>query len=568
MVESTVDETALLRAESATLRQLLQVLERTAIEQTGRLQRSLEFTSAITESMGEGVLAVDVEGRITFVNRAAEELFGKGREELIGTTLDLSAPLVRESLRSRRTVRAEEDLLTRAGGAKVHVTTTISPIAVGADVTGAIIVVHDITGRKLLVDAGAALATSFEYEKTLQRVARLAIPAFADWAFVHLIERDGSMRRVAVAHSDPEKEKRVAEIEETYPPSLDDAYGPAKVARTGEPELITEVTDEVLAQSTKNREHLEKIRAFGFSSYLSVPLVARDKTLGALTFAQSESHRTYSADDVLIAQQLADRAALAIENARLFSEVEEARRNLEKRVEERTAQLQEANRELESFSYSVSHDLRAPIRHISGFVDMLTKRAGTTLDPTASHYLRVIASSAKYAGNLVDDLLGFSRMGRAGMVRGHVSMNQLVEQATNDLLPEMAGRRVEWNVGDLGEATVDASMMRLVWRNLIGNALKYSRNRDVSRISIGRENAGGEARFFVRDNGVGFDMQYADKLFGVFQRLHTGDQFEGTGIGLANVRRIVARHGGRTWAEGEVEKGATFWFSLPSGGNG
>ncbi|HEY6844108.1 MAG TPA: PAS domain S-box protein, partial [Thermoanaerobaculia bacterium] len=195
IMEDAVDETALLRAESATLRQLLQVLERTAIEQTKRIRAQLEFTSAITQSMGEGVLALDRDGRISFVNRAAEELLGRSANELTGATLDLAARSVRESLRSRRIVRTEEDVLTRADGTKLYVTTTVSPIVTGGEITGAIIVVHDITGRKLLVDAGAALATSFDYEKTLERVARLAIPAFADWAFVHLIESDGSVRR-------------------------------------------------------------------------------------------------------------------------------------------------------------------------------------------------------------------------------------------------------------------------------------------------------------------------------------------------------------------------------------
>lgn len=253
------------------------------------------------------------------------------------------------------------------------------------------------------------------------------------------------------------------------------------------------------------------------------------------------------------------------ENKRLIVQVEEARRTLERRVEERTAQLQDANRELESFSYSVSHDLRAPIRHISGFVDMLAKRAGPTLDPSSAHYLSVIAGSAKYAGNLVDDLLAFSRMGRANMMRAHVKVNSIVEQAMSDLTPDISGRNIEWTIGELGQVTADASMLRLVWRNLIANAVKYTRNRDVAKVEIGREDADDEARFFVRDNGVGFNMQYVDKLFGVFQRLHTGDQFEGTGIGLANVRRIIARHGGRTWAEGEVDRGATFWFALPKG---
>jgi PAS domain S-box-containing protein len=613
--EITVDDVTLLRAETATLRQLLDVLEQTATEQTARLQDSvrqrtrmadelrqqLEFTRAVTESMDDGVVAVDTEGRVSFVNRAAEVLLGHPRSELTGKMLDAatvggSTKTVERVLARRTSIRDDDGEFRRSDGSAVPVATTISAMMAGDEVLGAIVVFRDISLRKqaerqrqllletersarieaerarevarFLADAGSALVGSIDYLTTLRHVARLAIPSFADWSFVHLVDDDGVVRRVALAHSDPEKVKVVQQVNESYPPAAGDRHGPARVIETGEPELIPRFTDEVLAAATKGREHLEKIRDLGLTSYIAVPLIAREKPIGCLSFAFSESGRHYDEDDLLVARQLADRAALAIENSRLFTDVEEARRLLERRVEERTAQLQEANRELESFSYSVSHDLRAPIRHINGFVEMLTRRIGATLDPTARHYVDAITSSAKYAGNLVDDLLAFSRMGRAEMVRAHVKMNALVDQARGDLAPDISGRRIEWKIGDLAEATADPSMVRLVWRNLIGNAVKYTRFRDVAEISIGSEEDDTETRYYVRDNGVGFDMQYRDKLFGVFQRLHTGDRFEGTGIGLANVKRIVSRHGGRAWAEGEVDRGATFWFALPKASGG
>lgn len=228
--------------------------------------------------------------------------------------------------------------------------------------------------------------------------------------------------------------------------------------------------------------------------------------------------------------------------------------------------LKEANEQLEAFSYSVAHDLRAPLRHVSGFIDILQSRISAGLDAESRRYMTVIAESAVRMGALIDDLLSFSRTSRTELRTSRVSLRVLAEQAIADLESEAAGRTIDWRLAALPEVEGDPTLLRLVFQNLVGNALKFTAGRESAVIEIGQgePRPGGESVFYVRDNGVGFDMRYAGKLFGVFQRLHRQEDFKGTGIGLANVRRIIYRHGGETWAEGRPGEGATFYFSLPT----
>lgn len=248
---------------------------------------------------------------------------------------------------------------------------------------------------------------------------------------------------------------------------------------------------------------------------------------------------------------------------RATQELQRLKDELEVRVEQRTADLAAANRDLEAFAYTVSHDLRAPLRHVTAFVELLDQHSGQALDEQGREYLRTISSAAQRMGNLMDDLLRLSRLGRAALTDTDVSLRQLVDEALEELAPQTEGRRIDWQVGALPRVRGDHALLRGAVVNLLANAVKYTRQRDPAKIEVGCQERDNEVVFFVRDNGAGFDMEFADKLFGVFQRLHPAQEFEGTGVGLASVRRVIERHGGRTWAEGAVNRGTTFFFSLP-----
>jgi signal transduction histidine kinase len=350
---------------------------------------------------------------------------------------------------------------------------------------------------------------------------------------------------------------------------------------------VSELGDSIIGQVFRRRhpvvvddyqqwEHaLPSVVASGVRSAVGVPLVVNERTVGVMV-AHNYDRRTFTGQQIALLRVFAGHVAPALEAARLHVESEARRRraeeaeeqvralnaDLEQRVQERTAELEAANHELQSFCYSVSHDLRAPLRSMDGFCQVLAEDYGDRLDQDAMTSLQRVRAASQRMAQLIDDLLQLSRITRAEMSRELVDLSGAARQIAEGLKASEPERQVAFSITPGLEARGDARLLRMVLQQLLNNAWKFTSTHPIGHIAFGRTQHRGLDAFFVRDDGVGFDMAYTDKLFGPFQRLHGMTEFDGTGIGLATVQRIINRHGGNIWAEAEVDKGACFYFSL------
>jgi PAS domain S-box-containing protein len=513
---------------------LRDITERRQAEEA--LRKSEALKGMILETALDAIISIDRAGLVQEWNPAAERIFGYTRAQAMGRPMDelIIPAALREAYQGGLANylmtgvgsllgRPMELTLQRADGSEFRADFAVSRIPT-EDPPGCTALIRDITERK---QAEMALRESEER-------FRLLIEGVRDYA-IYMLNPEG---HIASWNAGAERIEGF-KADEIIGQHFSLFFTPEDV-RSGKPELELKIAAE------EGRFEAEGWRVRKDHSRFWANVV--------LTSVRDESGQLCGFSKV---------ARDVTERNRAEEEIRKLNAGLEQRVSERTAQLEEANQELEAFSYSVSHDLRAPLRHIAAYVEILQAEAGQGLDENSRQHLRTIAASATHLGDLIDALLAFSRMGRNEMFQQRVSLASLVTEARRELHRDIEGRRIEWQIGLLPEVQGDPLMLRQVVVNLISNALKYTRTRRRAEIEIGTTSNDQEVVFYIRDNGVGFDPRYTDKLFGVFQRLHSVGEFEGVGIGLANVRRIIHRHGGRSWAEGSLEGGATFYFSLP-----
>jgi PAS domain S-box-containing protein len=501
-----------------------------SIDVTERRQaeEARSFLAAIVDSSDDAIIGKDLESKVVSWNAGAERMFGYSEAEMVGKPItvllshdrpDEEAKIMAEV--KRGAIRHLQTLRVRQDGKAIEVSLTVSPIRnARRDIIGVSSIARDITEQQR---ARAALE---RHATVLREQAQMLDLA-------NVLARDLDDRIIL------------------WNTGMEKMYGWSKAEAVGR--LSHELFRTILPQP------LEKIRA---------ALFEKGRWEGELRHFRKDGRQLVVASQWVV--HIDDRgkpaAILEVNNdvtARKEAEDQVRRMNveLEERVEERTAELRAANHEMEAFTYSVAHDLRAPLRHIDAFSRILHEDFGSELPEEAQRYLANIRQGSRNMSQLVDDLLNLARVGRQELKRLPTSLNAIINDVKDDLDRETRGRQIKWHIEHLPMIECDAGLIKQVFTNLLSNAVKYTRPRAAAQIEIGLRKINGETAVFVRDNGVGFSMKYADKLFGVFQRLHRQEEFEGTGVGLATVERIVRKHGGRVWAEAELDKGATFYFT-------
>jgi PAS domain S-box-containing protein len=489
--------------------------------------------SSIVECSDDAIISKNLDGIVLSWNQGAERIYGYSSGEMVGRSISLLIPADRgdelpeilEYLKLGQQIEHLETERVKKDGQRIFVSLTISPLRdLAGSLVGASTITRDITERKR---TEKALQLSEKRYRSLALVADQIV-----WA------------------TNPR-----GEVEEDVPTwrsftgqSVDEIKGSGWIDAV-HPEDRERAID-VWSRSLRNRSFHDieyRLRRrdgeYRYMAVHGVPVLEEDGTV----------------------REWVGTCADITERKQIEEEIHRLNEDLERRVIERTAQWEASNKELEAFAYSVSHDLRAPLRAVDGFSRILLEEYALELAGEAQRYLNIVRKNAVQMGELIDRLLTFSRLGRQSLKKESIDLKALVGQTLEDMAREQEGRRIDIVIGELPPCEADRALLKQVIVNLLSNALKYTRCRDQARIEVGAPVSQQDGTvYFIRDNGAGFDMRYVDKLFGVFQRLHSAEEYEGTGVGLAIVHRIITRHGGRVWAEGEVDKGATFYFSLPA----
>jgi PAS domain S-box-containing protein len=537
-----------------------------------RARAASEYARSLIEASLDPLVTISPEGKVTDVNHATEEATGRSRAALIGTDF---ADYFTEPDRARagyRRVLAEGRVrdypltLRHQDGRTIDVlyNATVYRNAAG-ELQGVFAAARDVTERnraeRALRRYAERLAVLYQVDKLI--AGTLEIRDIHD-ALVALLARIIPVDRTAVVLiHEAEGVWEATKVWSRGTPVLRPGQRSPlagsvveHVMRTGRPLLEREIGES--GEWPENR----MLRAEGLRSRVLLPLRIEGRVVGLLT-AASAVPEAYAADDLQILEPIADQLAIGIHRSSLYAQLRAHAAELEERVAHRTAELEQTNRELEAFTYSVSHDLRSPLRSLDGFSLAVLEDCRDRLDQRSADYLRRIRGASQRMGQLIDDLLRLSRLGRAPLQREPVDLSALAAGVCRELAQAHPDRAVEYLVAPGITGRGDSRLLRIVLENLLGNAWKFTSKHPTARIEFGAHDKDGCTAYFVRDDGAGFDVTYADRLFSPFQRLHAVTDFEGTGVGLATVQRIVHRHGGRCWAEGAVERGATVWFTLP-----
>lgn len=575
----------LLKMLAAIGAQIGQFLERKRAEQA--LAESQGLFQGVFQGARDAILLANNQGRFIEANPAATRLLGRGREELLATHAWDFLPLGSEAEARKAWVAiletpGHESEFTFRGDAasnadlEYRITTRIIP---GVH----LVVLRDMTGRKerersarALAAAGAILGEGLDLQATVHRVARVAVPEFADWCALDLLTEDGKIVRAAIAHADPQIEERAREFASRITIDPNRRFGSPLAIRTGQTEFV-EVTPAMLREAVGD-ELFALAQRLNLATAIVSPLKRQGRVFGALSFWRTKSRGPFSSGDAELAEELARRAGWALENARLYEaarqelqlrekveeQLKQLNAELEKRIEERTAELRESNSQLESFCYSVSHDLRAPLRSMQGFSHALLEDHARELNAEGQDFAQRILSAAEHMDSLLADVLAYSRLSRQELKLEPVNVDEVIEEARLQLQNEAKKKSADVQIAACARKVLaNRAVLELMITNLLDNALKFVPPDRSPKISVNCERHGERYRIWVRDNGIGIAREHQQRIFRIFERLHGVEAYPGTGVGLALVQKAAERMNGAVGVESTPGEGSAFWIELP-----